>query len=63
MSNKEKSIKPIPEQIIEAMISDISQKKEFDEKLLSKIKSLYKNGGLKRPQRITEVIKPNSEAS
>lgn len=58
MSSKEKSIKPIPEQIIEAMIADISSKEEFDEKLIESIEGLYRSGNLKKAERIIEVITP-----
>ncbi len=62
MSSEEKSTKPIPEQIVEAMIADISSKKEFDEQLIKRIEGLYGSGNLKRAERIIEVITPNSEA-
>ena len=62
MSKEEKSTKPIPEQIIEAMIADIRHKKEFDEQLIQRIEGLYKSGSLKRAESIIEAIMPNTEA-
>ena len=62
MSSEEKLTKPIADQIIELMISNIKKKEEFNEQLIEEIEGLHKSGDLKKAGRIIETIKPNSKA-
>jgi hypothetical protein len=58
VSEKEKTTKPIPDQIFEEMMSDVRKHPEFDTELAKKVENLYANGGLQKAAKIIEIIMP-----
>lgn len=53
--------KPIPDQIIEEVLSVIRKQKDFDDETMTAIEGLWKGGELKRTEKIIMVIRPGSE--
>ncbi len=61
MGNENKTSKPIPDQIMEEVLSVIRKQKDFDDETIDGLESLWRGGDLKRAERIINVIKPKSE--
>lgn len=61
MDKEENASKPIPDQIIEEVLSVIKKQKDFDAEIINGIEKLRRSGELKRAERIISVIKPDSE--
>lgn len=61
MGNENKTSKPIPDQVMEEVLSVIRKQKDFDDETIDGLESLWRGGDLKRAERIINVIKPKSE--
>jgi hypothetical protein len=53
--------KPLLEQIMDELFQKISQKREFDEQTILKLKLLAETGDFRKSQSVSSAIKPVSE--
>jgi hypothetical protein len=58
MTKQKKTSKYIPDQIFEEMSSKLKEEDGFEAELVEKLKGLYATGGLKKSDKIIEIIKP-----
>ena len=49
------------DQIVKKMLENSLKDKQFNEDIIKKLEDLYKNGNLKKPNKIIVVIKPKLE--
>lgn len=61
MSKTSEESKSLVEQIVKDMFGKIQNSPEFNEQILQELKQLAEDGGLKKAQRITQVLKSGTE--
>lgn len=61
MGNENNVSKPIPDQIMEEVLVLLKKQKDFDDQTIADIEGLWRDGGLKRAERIIRVIRPGSD--
>jgi hypothetical protein len=61
MSNNSEEPKSLVEQILADMFSKIHACSEFDERLIRELKQLAGDGGIKKVQRVSQVLKLEAE--
>ena len=61
MSNNSEEPKSLVEQILVDTFSKIRTRSEFDERILGELKQLIEDGGIKKAQRVVQVLKSEVE--
>ena len=53
--------KPLPEQVVDELLSLISKEEDFKDEIIESIRRLAQEGNLKRAEQVINVIKPKKE--
>lgn len=61
MGEKEEENKPIVEQVVNELLSNLGKENEFDKEILAELGKLGQEGRLKKVEQVIAVIKPKSE--